>query len=61
MSEDSRAAYLWVGILGLILTVVGAMLELLTDYNWARVGAPLVSAGFGILLFAIVLMLYSKK
>lgn len=61
MSDDSSAAYLWVGVLGLILTVVGVILELLNDYNWARVGGPLVSVAFGILLFAIVLMLYSKK
>ncbi len=60
MSDNSRTAYLWVGILGLILTVVGVILELTNDYSWIRVGTSLVTVSFAILLFAIVLMLYAK-
>ncbi len=59
MSDTSRVAYIWIAILGLILAVLGVMLEFVS--GWESVGFRLFDLGFAVLLFSIAILVYSKE
>lgn len=59
MAETSGVAYIWVAILGLILSTIGVVVGL-AGY-WYNVGINLIYLGLAVLLFSIALILNSKK